>query len=303
MTDLQTRVIAPSASVRGRIADIWRYRELLVGMVRKDLKVRYKGSVLGFVWSLLNPAFTLVIYYLAFQVLLGAGIPRFPIFLLSGLLVWNLFSGSVLGAAGSILGAGHLVNKVYFPREILPLSVIGACLVHFGLQSLVLFSAIAVSGHSVSWSYLPLIPLAIAALLAFTAAMSVMFSALAVYARDLSHLLDLAFMGWVWLTPMVYSYNVVAQKLDEWAWLSRLNPITNITLIFQRVFYGLGEGSTGCGPNASGRSGAECTHIVPDESILWYASGALILLAVSALFFVLAMRIFGRLQGDFAEEI
>jgi ABC-2 type transport system permease protein len=303
MTDLQTRVIAPSATLRGRLADIWRYHELLVGMVRKDLKVRYKGSVLGFVWSLLNPAFTLVIYYVAFQVILGAGIPRFPIYLLSGLLVWNLFSGSVLGASGSVLGAGHLVNKVYFPREILPLSVIGAALVHFGLQSLVLFGAIAVTGHSVSWSYLPLVPLAIVALLVFTAALAVLFSAVAVYARDLSHLLELAFMGWIWLTPIVYSYNVVAEKLGEWAWLARLNPVTNVTLVFQRVFYGLGEGAGGCGPNTSGGPAATCTTVVPDESILWYAGGLLIMLAASALLFVVAMRVFGRLQGDFAEEI
>jgi ABC-2 type transport system permease protein len=303
MTDLQTRVIAPSASVLGRIADIWRYRELLVGMVRKDLKVRYKGSVLGFVWSLLNPAFTLVIYYVAFQLILDASIPRFPIFLLAGLLVWNLFSSSVLGAAGSVLGAGHLVNKVYFPREILPLSVIGASVVHLGLQSLVLFGAIAASGHSVAWSYLPLVPLAIVALLAFTAALAVLFSALAVYARDLSHLLELAFQGWVWMTPIVYPYTVVAGKLGEWAWLARLNPITNVTLVFQRVFYGLGESADGCGPRLSDGANVTCTTIVPDESFLWYAGGVLIMLAASALLFVFAMRVFGRLQGDFAEEI
>jgi ABC-2 type transport system permease protein len=303
MTDLQTRVIAPSASVRGRLADIWRYHELLVGMVRKDLKVRYKGSVLGFVWSLLNPAFTLVIYYVAFLVILGAGIPRFPIYLLSGLLVWNLFSGSVLGASGSVLGAGHLVNKVYFPREVLPLSVIGATLVHFGLQSLVLFGAIAVTGHGIEWSYLPLVPLAIVALLMFTAALAVLFSAVAVYARDLSHLLELAFMGWVWLTPIVYSYTVVADKLGDWAWLARLNPITNVTLVFQRVFYGLGEGASGCGPNTSGGAPASCETVVPDESFLWYAGGLVIMLAASAVLFVVAMRVFGRLQGDFAEEI
>jgi ABC-2 type transport system permease protein len=290
MTDLQTRVIAPSATVRGRLVDIWRYRELLVGMVRKDLKVRYKGSVLGFVWSLLNPAFTLVVYYIAFQVILKAGIPRFPIYLLSGLLVWNLFSSSVMGGANSVISAGHLVNKVYFPREILPLSVIGASLVHFGLQSLVLFGAIAVSGHSIAWEYLPLVPVAIAALLMFTAALAVMFSAIAVYARDLSHFLEVAFMGWVWLTPIVYQFTLYTDRLHGADWVARLNPITNVVLVFQRTFYGLQE-------NADG------VQIMPHQGMFWYFAGVAIMLVASSALFIVAMRVFGRLQGDFAEEI
>ena len=106
-----------------------------MGLVRKELKVKYKDSSLGFFWSMLNPAMYLVVFYVVFQIILGSGIPFFAIYLLSGLLAWNLFSGSVTGATGSIVSNGSLVNKVYFPREILPLATVGANLVHFFLQT------------------------------------------------------------------------------------------------------------------------------------------------------------------------
>jgi ABC-2 type transport system permease protein len=119
--------VVPRRRVAEHFRDVWAYRELQLGLVRQQLKVRYKGSVLGFVWSLLNPLLYLVVFYFVFQVFLGSGIPSFPIFLLSGLLVWNLFVGSLPSAAGSIIDNGSLVKKVWFPREILPIASVGAC--------------------------------------------------------------------------------------------------------------------------------------------------------------------------------
>ena len=119
-----------------------RYHELLVALVRKELKVRYKGSTLGFLWSLLNPLLYLAVFYYVFEVVLEAGIPNFAIFLLSGLLAWNLFSSSLLTGTGAIVDNGALVKKVYFPREILPLANVGASLVHFFLQLIVMAFAL-----------------------------------------------------------------------------------------------------------------------------------------------------------------
>ena len=119
--------VTPRRRVGEHFRDIWRYRELLVGMVRKELKVKYKNSVLGFVWSLLNPLLYLVVFYIVFQVILGSGIPSFPIFLLSGLLVWNLFSAGF--AAATRLDRrqrGRWSRRCAFPREILPLAAVGA---------------------------------------------------------------------------------------------------------------------------------------------------------------------------------
>ena len=139
------RVVQPRSSVLERFRRIVTYHELLVGMTRKELKVKYKNSVLGFAWSLLNPLLYLVVFYVAFVKILGSGVPAFPIFLLSGLLVWNLFStGLGRRACSSVVANAGLVKKVAFPREILPLAAVGSMLVHFFLQSLVLFAVLAI---------------------------------------------------------------------------------------------------------------------------------------------------------------
>src|SRR5688572_2055983 len=189
MTDfsLPSRTITPKGHLGTRVRDIFRYRELLVNLVRKDLKVRYKSSVLGFLWSLLNPAMLLLVYYFVFSVLLGSGIPRFPIYLLSGLLVWNLFNVGLISGTGSVVGASGIVNKVWFPREVLPLSAIGAALVHFFLQGIVMIATLLIFRHPVSWAYVPLLPIALGALLIFVAALSLFFSAVNVYLRDMQH--------------------------------------------------------------------------------------------------------------------
>ena len=114
------RVVSARTGLRQQLRDIWAYREFLILSVRTQLKVKYKNSALGFLWSMLNPALYLVVYYIVFQIILGSGIPNFAIFLLSGLLVWNLFSYAIAGATGSIVGGAGIIKKVSFPREILP---------------------------------------------------------------------------------------------------------------------------------------------------------------------------------------
>src|SRR5688572_13902505 len=187
MTDfsLPSRTITPKGHLGTRVRDIFRYRELLVNLVRKDLKVRYKSSVLGFLWSLLNPAMLLLVYYFVFSVLLGSGIPRFPIYLLSGLLVWNLFNVGLISATGSVVASSGIVNKVWFPREVLPLSAIGAAVVHFFLQGIVMVLTLVLFRHPVEWTYLPLLPFALLALLLFLAGLSLLLSAFNVYLRDM----------------------------------------------------------------------------------------------------------------------
>src|SRR5436190_23359464 len=145
------RVVSARVNLRRRLAELWRYHELFVGLVRKELKVKYKESILGFLWSMLNPALYLVVFYIVFQVILGSGIPQFAIFLLSGLLVWNLFSSALPAATGSVVGNAAIVKKVAFPREILALATVGAALVHFFLQSIVLLLALAFFQHAPAW--------------------------------------------------------------------------------------------------------------------------------------------------------
>ena len=286
-------VVAPRRTVAQSLTGIWRYRELLANLVRKELKVRYKNSSLGFLWSLANPAMYLVVFTIVFQVVLKAQIPRFAIFLLSGLLAWNLFSASLAGAAGSITGNASLVNKVWFPREILPLASIGANFVHFLLQGAVLVVAIVAFRFEVDLGYVWLVVPAVVTLLLLTAAAAVLLATLNVWARDTQHLLDLALLAWFWMTPIVYQWSLQANELEESGrspMLTLLNPMTSIVLALQRSLYGITVGSDG-------------NRLLPLESSLWYLRNLAVVGVIAAVLFVLALRLFTKAEGNFAEEL
>ncbi len=290
----EARVVRPRMTARERLARIIQRRELLVGMVRNELKIKYKNSVLGFAWSLLNPLLYLVVFYIAFTIILGSGIPSFPIWLLSGLLVWNLFSTGLGAATGSVVANSGLVKKVSFPREILPLASVGSMLVHFFLQSMVLFTVLAVVRWHVAWAYVPLIPLALIALLLVTSALGILLSAVNVYLRDTSHFLELALLAWFWVTPVVYQFQLVGQR-HGWSkdvWLA--NPVTPIVLLFQRAIYAKLT-------NPHGAVGH--TQLLPN----WPYWGFLAYLGWSFVFGIvtlaIAIRVFGRSEANFAEEL
>ncbi len=297
-----TRIVRSRLPQRVRLGRIWTYRELLVGMVRKELKVRYKNSVLGFAWSLLNPLLYLVVFYVAFDLILGSNIPHFEIFLLSGLLVWNLFSTGLGAATGSIVANAGIVSKVSFPREILPLAAIGAALVHFFLQALVLGSVLAILRWDVAPTYLPLVPLALVVLLLFTAGLGILLSAVNVYLRDTQHFLELALLAWFWMTPVVYGFMTLGDRDGFGKTLFMANPITPIVLIFQRALYGrLTTDGGPAGPRALGRAGG--AEILPAWSFGEYAAYLGATFAVALVLLAVGLHVFGRLEANFAEEL
>jgi ABC-2 type transport system permease protein len=293
------RVSTAHVGIWRRMGDIWRSRELVVAFTRTTLKVKYKNSVLGFAWSMLNPALYLVVFYVVFDVILGSGIPDFPIFLLSGLLVWNLYSTATSAATGSVLGNSGLVKKVAFAKEVLPLATVGAALVHFFLQGIVLCLALIVFRYDVADGYLPLLPLALVALLAFTCALGVFLAALNVYLRDTAHFVELGLLAWFWMTPIVYPYELVVSKLGSFGLaLYRLNPLLWVVITFQRAIYGREQSTSGTGASRS------VTAILPtgvDQT--WYAWHLGIIVLVSSVLFVAALAFFGRAEGNFAEEL
>jgi ABC-2 type transport system permease protein len=291
--DVPTTVVAPHRSVAGHLTQLWAYRELLMNLVRKELKVKYKNSTLGFCWSLLNPMMYLAVFYVVFELVLGSGVPYFAVFLLSGLLAWNLYSVSLGAATGSIVGNSSLVNKIYFPREILPLSAVGANIVHFFLQSLVLVAALVAFGLGVDLAYVWLVVPALLVLLIFTSAMAVFLSAINVYARDTQHLLELALLAWFWLTPIVYPWGVIAGTLGRSGLptsLTLVNPMTSVVLGFQRGLYGFVVNDEG-------------GLLLPDASPLWYFRNLVIVGAAATVLLALAVKLFGRLEANFAEEL
>ena len=296
--DRPSRVSTARVGLSERVSRIWRYRELLLALTRTELKVKYKNSALGFLWSMLNPALYLVVFYVVFQLILGSGIPNFPIFLLSGLLVWNLFATALQAGTSSVLANAGLVRKVAFSREILPLASVGAALTHFFLQSIVLLLALVIFRYHVALSYLPLLPVALFALLLFVASAAVFLSALNVRLRDTAHFVELALLAWFWITPIVYPFETVAAKLGSFQWVYLLNPVTSIVLTFQRAIYAQ------VAPTSTKNGVTTVTKILPPAADQWwYLWHLLIVIGVSAVLFTLALMFFGRAEGDFAEEL
>ncbi len=280
------RTFTHRTTLLGRVQEIAAHRELLLNLVRLELKAKYKASALGFAWSLLNPAMYLVVFYVAFDVILGGGIPRYPIYLLSGLLVWNFFTTALNGGTSAVVAGAGLVKKVWFPREILPLAAVGAALAHFFLQLLVLVATLVVVRHPVGWGALPLLPLALLDLVLLASGLVLFLSAANVYLRDMAHFVELAVLAWFWVTPIVYPFSQLTEAIGGRAGVALLNPVTPIVLTFQRALYGQYGGV-----------------IDPSLSTLWYLRNLLMVSAAALILATIALRVFGRLEGRLAEEL
>lgn len=294
------RVVSARKPVHERVADIWRARELLVNMVRTEIRVKYKSSFLGMLWSMMSPAMTLAIYVLVFQVILKNGIPNFVIFLFSGLLLWNLFQVGVQTATGVVVNNAGLVKRVSFPREILALAAVGSASVFFFFQACVMVIFMVVLRTPPAWSLLWLIVVAMVPLLVLASALAIFLAAVNVYLRDTQHLIEvLVGAAWFWACPIVYSYqSSVAPKLAHHGltWLYFLNPVTPLVMTFQRVLYNTINAPSTVAPHP-------IEHLLPSWGWLTYlwADGAV--LGVSLILLYVALVVFGRLAGNFAEEL
>jgi ABC-2 type transport system permease protein len=274
-----------------RIRELASHREILLNLVRKELKVKYTASVLGTVWSLLNPVVFLVVFWFVSIVLRG-GILDYPIFLLSGLLAWNLFSVSLSTGSQSVLANANLVKKVYFPREILPLATVGVALVDFVLQSAVFFAFMLVRGYGFERDVLWLYPLAFLALLVLSVAVAFWASALNVRYRDVQHLVGLGLLVWFWLTPIVYAaataYNALLDRGDAWAWkVYLLNPLAWVVFGFQGALYHSPDADTVLAPLTDGQLAAGLGLVIAIGTVVLYGT----------------WRLFFSMSGDFAEEL
>jgi ABC-2 type transport system permease protein len=282
-----------------RLKELFAHREILMNLVRKEIKVKYTSSVLGAAWSMLNPLLFLAVFTLVFGVVLKNGTPYFPVYLLSGILAWNLLSTSLSLSARSVVDNANLVKKVYLPREILPLASIGASLFDFVLQALVLALFMAGLTYGAFGLNLVLLPLSLVALLLFTCALSLWVGALNVRYRDTQHLLNIGLLTWFWFTPIVYSSGLIQHRLQDhgtWLWLLYLaNPMGDIVFGFQRSIYG----------NVCPASVLRFQHAcqLPRTSIGFLALVIGAVAVGSLLLLYLFWRQFFKLSGDFAEEL
>jgi ABC-2 type transport system permease protein len=284
------------------LREIWLSRELLVYLVRTEIKVKYKNSALGLVWSMIAPAMTLAIYFVVFQIVLGNKMPHFVIFLFAGLLVWNLFQLGVSTGTGVIVN-NAIVKKVAFPREILALAAVGSALVFFCFQAVVMAIFMIVLHVAPAVAYLPVLLLALLTAMVLACALGVLLSAVNVYLRDMQHLIEVVLTAWFWACPIVYAFQAnIAVKLAAkgWAnltWIYFLNPMVPLVLSFQRALYGQTT------PTAIVNGKPTTFDVLPTWGYGTYVLLDLGVLAASAVLFVVALAVFGRLEGNFAEEL
>lgn len=223
--------------------ELVRTRELTANLVRRDLKVRHRGSFLGMLWSLTTPLLFVGLYYFIFKLVFRAplidDLPRpdgrnvpFAVYFFAGLTIWNFVNSAVSGSTGSVTGSGYLLGKVYFPRAILPLSTVLSSLVTFAfeLSVLLVVTLLFVGPPSLHLLWLPLI-IVIACVLAF--GMALLLSAVTVFLRDVAHFIGVFMQLWFWATPVIYSLQFLkdpgAQRLVE------LNPVTGLVVSFRNV--------------------------------------------------------------------
>ncbi|WP_426990250.1 ABC transporter permease [Pseudarthrobacter sp. Y6] len=280
--------------VGGGLAEVFRQRFLLKLLVRKELQIRYRGSVLGLLWSYVKPGVQFVVFYIALGVFLGLeksprnpeGLANYAVYLFSGIVLINFFTESLSNAARSIVGNGGLIKKIYLPRELFPVASVWVSGVHFVPQLVVLVAACFVAG----WHPTPLQLAAAVAGFVIVAMLAtglgLLFGSANVYFRDFENIVDMLLMVATWASPVMYAWTMVRDKVGAgWYFVYQLNPITIGVEAFHYAFWY---------PTTDGSSA-----IPPNLVSLWIPVG----LVASFLVLLLGQWIFRRLEGRFAQEL
>ncbi|CAN5858354.1 ABC transporter permease [soil metagenome] len=220
-------VIEPTKSwVALDLKDLWAYRELLYFLTWRDVKVRYKQTLLGATWAIMQPLFTMLIFTLLFGKLAGMpsdGIP-YPIFAYVGLLPWTFFQAAVTNSSNSLIGSSNLITKVYFPRMIIPGAAVGAGLVDFAIAFIILVGLMVYYDVAATWNIV-MLPALVALITLLAVSIGMCLSALNVKYRDIRYALPFLIQLWMFCSPIIYPSSLVPEK---WRWVLILNPLTGI---------------------------------------------------------------------------
>lgn len=215
-----------------RVTQLFAYRSLLMNFVSKEIKLKYKDSFLGFLWSFMNPLIMLFIYTFVFKYILKLQIQNFELFLFTGLLAWNYFNISINMSANSLINQGNLLKKIYFPREIIPLSIVLSNLLSYFIMSLIIIVAtILVTGDLSDYIYL--YPLVLVITVLFTTGISFIVSILTVRYRDVSYLVEVILLFLFYMTPIVYSDKLVPEEYQS---IIAGNPLTEMVNLHRAIF-------------------------------------------------------------------
>ena len=255
------------------LREIIAYRNMIRYLVIRDLKVRYRHSVLGFAWSFLNPLLMMVVFTLVFTALRQQSVAKYPVFLLSGLLPWQWFSNSIVAASSSVVNQAALVQKVYFPREVLPLVAILSHWVNY-LLSLVPYAAFMLLFRVPLTPWIALLPLVMITQFLFTLGLSLVLCTADVFYRDTREILQTVIRLWFFLTPIFYAPDALSGTIARW--VNILNPIAPLIHAYRAILY---------------------------EGELFQFRSLMPGLALSLLLLGIGYGVFSRYSGVFAEEV
>ncbi|MGL5439563.1 MAG: ABC transporter permease [Filifactoraceae bacterium] len=255
------------------IKEIYQYREMIASLVKRDLRGRYKGSVLGFLWTFINPLLQLAVYTMVFSVIMRSGIDQFYIFLFVALVPWMFFAASITSGAGAVLAQKSMVSKIYFPREVLPIANVTSAFVNMLLTFIVIFIVLIFSGFGISIQAILYLPIIFFIEYIMALGMAFIASSLTVYFRDLEYILGIVTMAWQFLSPVMYSIDMVPKDLLP---IFYLNPMTNIIIAYRDILY--------------------YKQIPELDTLLWALIFGVVVL-------VIGVVVFSKLKKGFAEEL
>jgi ABC-2 type transport system permease protein len=234
-TEVYDSAKRPHPLVEETIA-LFRYRELIYQFVSRSVKTRYKRSALGVVWTMLNPLLTMVVLTIVFSSLFKFQIENFPIYILSGQVVWIFFSSVTSGAMGEMVWSGDLLKRIYVPKSVFIMSAVGTALVNIGISLIPLLAIALVVGVRLSWAIL-IWPISILLLSIFSMGVGFLLSTTSVYFADMLPVYDVILTIWLYATPIIYPLEIIP---ENWLWLFRLNPLYYLVEAFRiPLLYGI----------------------------------------------------------------
>lgn len=273
------------------LLDVYGDRFLLKLLVRKEIKVRYRGSVLGLLWSYVKPLVQFLIYFVALGIFLNLqrGTPNYAIYLFAGIVLVNFFTESLSNATRSIVDNRDLIRKIYLPRELFPVSTVWVSAAHFLPQLLVLIGACLVVGWTPSVLQLAAVVLIFGMVAVLATGLGLMFGAVNVYFRDSENIVDMIVMVVTWASPVLYVWSMVERVMGPWFWVYQLNPVTVAVEVFHWAFWE---------PTLKADQMVADT-MPPDLLTVWLPVAMLVTLAV----LFLGQLTFRRLAIHFAQEL
>lgn len=256
-----------------RIREILQYSDMVNSLVKRDLRGKYKGSVLGFLWTFINPLCQIIVYTIVFSVIINNDMDHFYVYIIVGMIPWLFFDMSLRIGSGSVRYQGEMIKKIYFPREVLPISCVTANFINMLFCFGIVFVVLVISGIGFSLKALFFLPLIMMLQYAMVLGFTLIVAAVTVYFKDMEHIVTVALMAWIYLTPILYSLERIPNKLR---WIFMLNPMTSIIESYHHILY---------------------WKSVPQIKLLAYAIG------VSLIVLTAGELIFKRLDDNFAEEL